>query len=73
MGISENKVIEVCSACGTAACWYGEFMCQDAHNSGTTKKTVAELREDKKENEEYWSDTKMTAIYGTPEPFGRWI
>ena len=66
----ENKVIEVCSSCLTASCWYGEFLCQDSKHTGTELKTVAELRKLKSEHEENWSDEKMTDIYGEPARFG---
>jgi hypothetical protein len=66
----ENKVIEVCSSCLTASCWYGEFLCEESKNSYTELKTVADLRKLKLENEENWSDKKMTLIYGEPARFG---
>lgn len=65
-----DKIIQVCSACGTASCWYGEFMCNVADTAGLEMKTVSELSKDKKENAHYWSDEKMTAVFGTPAPFG---
>ena len=69
-GKFENKIIEVCAECGTASCWYGEFMCNDSRDAGLIKKTVKELRETHLENEENWSDEKMEKIYGSHAPYG---
>ncbi len=66
----ENKIIEVCSECGTAACWYGEFMCTGAKSANVELKTVKELRESHLEHETYWSDELMTKVYGEPAPHG---
>jgi len=69
--INENKVIEVCSACKCASCWYGEFICDDAQNASTELKTVKELRKlNTHENEQYWSDEYMKRIFGEANPFG---
>ncbi len=62
--LDEEQLIEVCDACLTAACWYGEFMCQKAEHAGTILKTVAELRKLNAEHERYWSDAKLEEIYG---------
>jgi hypothetical protein len=67
--INENKLIQVCDHCLTAACWYGEYYCDYSKNAGLTLKTVKELRKLNRENEEYWSDEKMEKIYGEPNPF----
>lgn len=66
----ENKIIQVCSECGTASCWYGEIMCFENYSADIVEKTVAELRDGNLENEEYWSDEKMEKIYGDAAPFG---
>jgi hypothetical protein len=49
----EDKVT-VCDACLQASCWQGIFMCDEARDAGIVVKTVAELRELKLENEDYW-------------------
>lgn len=70
-GLSENKLIEVCSACKRACCWYGEFMCENNKDASTEIKTVKELRELKAgEHEDYWSDEYMKKVYGNANPFG---
>lgn len=69
--INENKLIEVCSVCKRACCWYGEFMCDDSQNASTELKTVKELRElNRHESEHYWSDEYMEQIFGEANPFG---
>lgn len=68
---NENKLIQVCSSCKRACCWYGEFMCENSCNASTELKTVKELREIKAgEDEHYWSDEHMKKIYGDSDPFG---
>jgi hypothetical protein len=67
--IDENKVIEVCSECKRASCWYGMFMCEHSMEAGTELRTVKELRGmNTHESEDYWSDEIMTEIYGEPNP-----
>lgn len=66
----DKKIIEVCSSCSTASCWYGEFMCDDSKHSSTKKMSVRDLRKHSSENEQNWSDNKMMKIYGEPAPFG---
>lgn len=69
--LNEKKLIQVCSSCKRACCWYGEFMCENSRNASTELKTVKELRELKAgENEHYWSDEYMKKIYGEANPFG---
>lgn len=70
-GIPSDKNVEVCDKCMKASCWYGEFMCDEAYDAGTTIKTVKELRELKVEHEDYWSDEKMIEVYGEPAPFNK--
>ena len=66
----ENKIIQVCAKCLDAACYHGEFLCDEARNASTVKKTVRELRKLAHEHEEHWSDDKLAAVYGEPTPFG---
>ena len=69
--LNDNKVVEVCSGCGRASCWYGEFMCEDARCCGTQEMRVGDLRKSPhKESEEYWSYRKMIEIFGEANPFG---
>lgn len=68
--MNENKIVSVCSNCLTAACMYGEFMCNSAKTAADVKMPIYELRKKGLENEEYWSDAKMLEIYGEPAPFG---
>ena len=59
-----DKLVRVCDQCGKASCWYGEFMCEDAHGADLKVLTVADLRPGKRESEDYWTDRKMIEIYG---------
>ena len=38
-----NEMITVCDKCLTACCWQGIFMCQQAGEAGTIKKSRQEL------------------------------
>lgn len=67
---NDNKIIEVCSMCGTASCWYGEFMCSESRFAGTEEKTIKELRQQNLECSENWSEEKLISIYGDSAPFG---
>lgn len=66
----ENKLVMVCKQCKTAACWYGDIMCDEAHNADTCLKPVSELRDLSLEAPYNWSDERMEMIYGDPAPFG---
>lgn len=46
--------VTVCAACLQASCWLGIFMCEQARGAGTVEKTVAELRDLKREHPSYW-------------------
>jgi len=49
-----NRKVTVCDKCLTAACWQGEFMCDEARSAGITEKTVAELTKLNREHPHYW-------------------
>jgi hypothetical protein len=66
----KNKIIEVCSECRTAACWYGEFMCDMAQNASTILVSQKILADEKREHPSYWSDEEMGKIYGEVAPHG---
>lgn len=66
----EKKLIEVCSECGLASCYHGEFMCSENRDAGTELKTVAELRKSGLEHESHWRDDNLNKIYGDPAPNG---
>jgi hypothetical protein len=62
--LSDLDKVLVCNKCLTAACWYGEFMCQEAVTAGLKIMTVGELRKLDREHPEYWSDEKLVEVYG---------
>jgi hypothetical protein len=66
--IRSSKLIQVCDKCLTAACWYGEFMCDDARTAGTVAARVGDLRKLNREHPDYWSAKKLTEIYGESAP-----
>lgn len=68
--MNDDKLIMVCSACKTASCWYGEFMCSLSRQSDTELKTIKELKELKLESFDNWSNKKLIEIYNDPNPFG---
>lgn len=50
-----NRLVTVCAECLTAACWQGEFMCENSRTAGTTERTVAHLRNLALEDPHYWN------------------
>ncbi len=68
MPINNNKRVQVCSKCLTAACWYVEFMCDEASSAGTVVKTVGELKALNREHSDYWTNKKFAEVYGTEHP-----
>lgn len=64
MKIDERTLIQVCDACLTASCFYGEHTCEDAYQAGTTARTVAECRASGFEHPEDLPDAKLELIYG---------
>ena len=55
-GDPENREVTVCAACLTAACWLGEFYCQESKTANVTTKTVRELRALNLEHSDYWQE-----------------
>jgi len=56
--MNEKTTITVCSACLRAACWNGEFYCDDYRIAGTVEKSIEELKELNLENPSYWDTTE---------------
>lgn len=46
--------ITVCDSCLTAACWQGEFYCQDFKTAGTCDLPVSRLLKLKREHPDWW-------------------
>lgn len=38
-----TDMVTVCNSCLTAACWQGQFYCDNYRRAGTTEKSVGEL------------------------------
>jgi hypothetical protein len=50
-----DRLVTVCGACETAACWQGSFMCDHAEMAGIKNLTVRDLHQKPRgENAEYW-------------------
>jgi hypothetical protein len=50
-----DRLVTVCGACETAACWQGSFMCDSAEMAGIKNLTVRDLHaKPRGENAEYW-------------------
>lgn len=69
MPTPSTKRVMVCDKCLRAACYHGDFMCDDAPGAGTVIKTVGELRPLGLEHSDHWGAKTMTRIYGTSDPF----
>lgn len=67
--MNNDKLIMVCSECLMACCWYGEIMCDESKHASTVIKTVGELKKLKLEHPSYWSNRKLTEVYGRPPDF----
>jgi len=52
--MSEKETITVCDKCLRACCWQGIFMCDDAHDAGTTERTIEQLKKMRLESPDYW-------------------
>ena len=64
MALSNSAKVLVCGKCLKAACWYGEFLCDDARSADLKIVTVGDLRKLDREHEDYWTDETMIRIYG---------
>ena len=63
----KEKKILVCNKCFRASCWYGKFICDEAIDAGTVKKTRKELAEKNLENPHYWEDEKLAFTFSDPD------
>ena len=64
MALSGDEKVLVCASCLRAACWYGEFMCDDAVGANLKILQVRDLRKLGREHEDFWTDEKMIEQYG---------
>jgi len=64
--LKDDVEITVCAKCLQASCWHGEFMCEEALESGITTKTVGELRKLKFKDPDNWEheDNWRKQVYG---------
>jgi len=59
--MDDTTEIIVCDKCLQASCWHGDFMCDDAQNAGTVKKTIAELKKLNREHPDHWEKQLLEA------------
>ena len=52
-----RRTITVCEACYRAACWQGEFYCDEYKSAGTTEATRIELAILGLEHSDYWKES----------------
>lgn len=64
MALHNTDKVIVCGKCLKAACWYAEFMCDEAQNADLKVLTVGDLRKLDLEHEDFWTDETMIRIYG---------
>ena len=71
MNKQEDRLIQVCTECGRASCWHGEFMCDNSKGAGLELKTAKEL--DAKqfgEDKHHYSVEMIEKVFGEKYPFG---
>lgn len=56
--------VTVCSACRTASCWHGEFMCQASANASTVDVRASALRVEDREHPSYFSADRVREVCG---------
>lgn len=61
MSVLKRKVT-VCDKCLQAACWAGEFMCQESRGAGTTDMSIEKLRLLQYENPYWWFRDASTGV-----------
>lgn len=54
-GLPLSEKITVCDRCFCSSCWHGIFLCDYSTSAGTVEKTVAELIDLDRENQDYYS------------------
>jgi hypothetical protein len=50
----DSRMVWVCSACLTAACWNGEFYCAEYRTAGIQQMTARKLRKLAREHPSHW-------------------
>ena len=64
--MKEIKRVYVCSECGLASCWHGEFMCQRSRNADIKLVPVAEVPD----HPSHFTRERLEDVYGEiPEEF----
>jgi len=56
--------VAVCSACLTASCWHGEFMCEHAKTAKICDKRASDLDLLHNESPDNYSEAKLLEVCG---------
>lgn len=67
---NDDRLIQVCTECGMASCWHGEFLCQNSKFAGLELKTAKELDDKKLEDKHHYSVENIENVFGESYPFG---
>ena len=66
----DNRLIQVCTECGTSCCWHGDFMCYESKFAGLELKTAKELDDKNLEDKHHYSVEMIKKVFGESYPFG---
>lgn len=64
-----NRLIQVCSECGNASCWHGEFMCSNSRHADLELRTVKQLDDQHTEDKHHYSVEMIKKVFGKSYPF----
>lgn len=67
---SEKRLVQVCTECGRASCWHGDFLCNESKSAGIELKTAKELDKNNLENKDHYSLEMIKRVFGEIYPFG---
>lgn len=59
-----DYLVTVCSACRTASCWHGEFMCERSRDANVVDVRASVLRSEKREHPDNFSEAKLYNVCG---------
>lgn len=62
--MNTDRKVTVCSACLTASCWHGKFMCDRSRNASTIRVSRSTLDKLGKEHPDNYSDERLLEVCG---------
>jgi hypothetical protein len=57
--------VTVCSACRTAACWHGEFLCGRARTADTVDERASVLMNEDREHRGHFTRARLLDVCGS--------